>query len=148
MKRVLAADTFLIEITQEAYLWLWDWTGVYVATLMFAAYVGERFCWGRLGWFDFVLIAFTGTWLGLRYLAQSKDLRSLNAAQRAWRDFTIRPFFSAFVLGALAGDAFQLSAWHVASDAMFLTWNYLGCVQVREREPKEFFARKLARVGA
>lgn len=148
MRFLHAADTTIIDLVQEVYLWLWDWIGVYVATLMFAAYVSERVCWDRLGWFDFVLIAFTGAWMGLRYLAQSKDLRSLNAAQRAWRDFTIRQFFSVFVFGSLAVDAFQLSAWHVASDAMFLVWTYLGCVQVREREPKEFFARKLVQAGA
>lgn len=148
MKRILAVDTYLIEATQEAYLWLWDWTAVYVATLMFLAYVGDHVCWRALTWLDSAFIAFAGIWIGYRYVAQSKDLRRLNAAQRAWRDFPPRPFFVFIFVGLLAGDILQLNAWHFASDVFMLIWNYLGCVQVREREPKEFFAHKLARAGA
>lgn len=149
MGKLAAFDARLIELTQEAYLWLWDRTGVFVATLFFAAYVGDHALWGSLTWFDFLLLAIFGALSAHRYLAQSTDLRWLNAHQRAWRDLGPRPYFTIIVIVFLAKDLLQLNAWHFASDCMSLLWSYLGCVQVRDREPKDFFAfRKLAGAGA
>lgn len=149
MKRLHAIEDAIINHVQEAYLWLWDRTGVYVGTLMFAAYVGDHVCWNPLTWVDFAFIGFAGLWAGIRYVAQSQDLRWFNASQRAWKDFSPRPFFSVLVAAFLLADILQLNAWHLASDTMTMLWNYIGCVQVRDREPKEFFpSLKLARAGA
>jgi hypothetical protein len=147
MNSLRALDQRIIDLVQEAYLWLWDRTGAYVATFLFASYVADHFCWGPLGWLDFFFLAFFGWWAGIRYVAQSKDLRRLNDVQRAWRDFSPRLYFTLVMLPFVVGHAAQLEAWKLASDGFMFLWIYLACVQVREREPKEFFP-SLKPVGA
>lgn len=147
--RLRALDDHLIRLTQEVYLWLWDRTGVYVATLMFAAVVGDHVFWHPLEIFDFIVLAFFGVWAGVRYVAQAKDLRWLNATQRAWADFWLRRPVMVVIAVLLAGDVLKLDAWRAASDVCSFAWNYLACVQVRDREPQDLLSfRKTVGAGA
>lgn len=140
MKWLRTVDDRLVAAIQESYLWVWDRTGVYVGSLMFAAYCGDHVFYGPLKLFNFFFLGVAGVWCAHRYLVQSKDLRWLNDLQRCWRDFALRRFLMIFSAVVLASDIIQANAWHFASNLMFLIFNYLGCVQIREREPKEFFA--------
>lgn len=149
MKTLIAIDNRLIEITQEVYLWLWDRTGVYVATLMFAAYVGDHVCWGPLHVGNFIFLALAGAWASRVYFVQSKDLRRLNDLQRGWRDFVMRPYLTMFGFAMIVEQVLYLDVWRFASNVLMMVWTYLNCVQVREREPKDFFAiRKPVGAGA
>lgn len=153
IERLLRIDAYLIDRTQTAYLWLWDRTGIYVATPMFAACAADHFCYpAQAGWlriFGIIVLGWFGLWCGVRYLAQAtNDLRRLNAMQRGWAAWSLRPYFILLIVPVfLFQDIVQLNALHTLGDLFFAAWNYLGCVQVRDREPKEFFP-SLKPVGA
>lgn len=145
MKKILVVDKYLIESMQAAYLWLWDRTGVYVASVLFALIVGHHVCYGPLKPLDFALLAIAGTWAGYLYVAQAKDLRQLNSIQRGWRDSPLRLCSVALSAFMLADAAFTIDAWHCAGSILWLAFNYFACVLVRDRKPKDLFStRKLA----
>lgn len=149
MKWLVSTDQRLIGWLEDVYLWIWDRTGVYIGSLIFCAYVGDHVCWGPLKSINFFCIACSGAVCGQRYAAQLKDLRLLNDLQRMWRDLAWRRWFSILVFNMLVLDMITTNVWHFSSDFLMLLWSYLGCVQVREREPKEFVSHpKLARAGA
>lgn len=148
MNKLLAADTYLIETVQEAYLWLWDRTVVFVATLIFTCVVFENICYG-LGRVAFIQLALMGVFSGYRYAAQQKDLRLPNSLALGWRTPWLRCFFYMVFALNVAISISEISIRSFCSDLFFLLWNCLACVQVRDREPKDFFAsRKLAGAGA
>lgn len=138
-------DAKLIDIVQNAYLWVWDRTGIYVSTLLFILYVGDHFFWAALKWFDFIFLAWAGLWCSYLYVVQSKDLRRLNDDLRQWRDFAVRPYLMILSFSIVMVDVLSLNAWHLASDICWLGWGYLACIQVRDREPKEFFPASIPR---
>lgn len=145
MKKLLAADEYLIEIVQSTYLWLWDRTGVYVASILFVLIVVDHVCYGPLGPFDFTILAIVGAWATYLYVAQAKDLRQLNLMQRAWAGNWFRLLSVILTIAALATALFDLNYWRLASNAAWLAFTYFACVQVRDRDPKDFITlRKLA----
>lgn len=149
MNKLRTLDDYLVAAAQEIYLWLWDRTGVYVATLLFAAIVGEQICWGPIKIWGFAFLAIFGATSAYAYMVQAKDLRLLNSMQRRWRENGLRLAFTVMVLYFTASDAVKLNAWGSAGSAFLLIWSYLSCVQVRDREPKDLLStRKLARAGA
>lgn len=149
MRRLRELDAAIIEILQEAYLWFWDRTGIYAATIIFASVVGNHLCYGPLKTFDFFAIAFCGLWTGQRYIAQAKDLRRFNVLQGYFRDFTFRQCFPVLITTFLVIDLIALTPWQIAGDVLFFLWTYLCCIRVRDREPKDFLSfRKPAGAGA
>lgn len=149
MEKLLAADTYVIETVQEAYLWLWDRTGIYVGTMIFSAAVCEHLAYGRLGWGSFFSLALVGAVATTRYIAQQKSFRLLNAMALSWRMPWLRYFFNVCLTLCVFADVSKPSLGGFLSDLFFALWNYLACICVRDREPKDFFQfRKLAGVGA
>ena len=145
MNRLLAIDAYLIETAQEAYLWLWDRTGIFVATLIFACVVCEHLAFGRLTWGSFVGLALTGAFATQRYMAQQKDLRLFNMLGSAWRAPWLRLFYLGILFLCVASDISAFRAGGLVGDVFFVIWNCLACIHVRERDPKDFFqTRKLA----
>jgi hypothetical protein len=144
MHKLLAADTYLIETTQEAYLWLWDRTGVYVATLIFSAVVCSHVVHG-LDWGSFIGLAIMGAFSTQRYIAQQKDLRRLNLLALGWRTPWLRLFYLSILFACVVADIAKFRAGELVGDIFFALWNCLACVQVRDRDPKDLFqTRKLA----
>jgi hypothetical protein len=141
------ADERMIEVMQDSYLWLWDRTGVYVGTLFFAFCAADLAFYGNLCWFDFAWLTLMGVIAGIRYVAQTKSLRELNDIQRMWRDIWGRFYIVLFTLLFMAGDVVLVNWMHFVSDTCNLGYLLIGCIQIREREPKEFFP-SLKPVGA
>jgi hypothetical protein len=144
MKRL---DDWLIGIVQEAYLWLWDWTGAMVATPFFLAVILDKVCWPRHNWLDYLFAAWMAIVAAAMYRAQSTSLKRFNDMQRRWRDLGLRKFAIILVSAGLIFSVIGSDWQKAASDFFTIAWILLGCVQVREREPKDFF-RVLARAGA
>lgn len=149
MKRILEADTRMIELTQEAYLWLWDRTGVYVGTLIFMASVVDHSVHLPMRWFHLLSLGFMGLFSGARYAAQQRDLRLLNAAALEFRAPWLRSVTLGILFGSVIADLTGGKLWLLLGDLSFAIWTYLACVCVRDREPKDLFQpRKLAGAGA
>lgn len=136
---MIAIDDKIIAWTQTVYLWLWDRTGIYVATLLFIGIVFSTFLYDRkMGIFDFILVTASAIWCGMRYAVQGKDLRLLNTLQRSWAEWTVRRYLLCLInIPILFLSLLELNPWHVSSNLLSLAWLYLACVQVRDREPPE-----------
>lgn len=143
-------DSKIIEAVQAAYLWLYDRTGVFLATLTFATIVADVFCGGLttgLRLFDFLFLGYVGLTSAVRYHMQSTgQIAALNLGQLELRNSTIvRPIFIALMLSIIVIATYKSDAWKVASALLALLWQYLFCILIRDREPKDFFEqRKLA----
>jgi hypothetical protein len=147
MNLIAEIDSRVISMVQDVYLWLWDRTGVYVGTLIFAFAVLDKVCLARLDFFDFVLVGMMGIWTAGRYLAQANDLRLLNKLARDFSEIWLRIPAIVLIAGVFIYDVLQMNAWRVASHIFFFCWVYLACIQVRDREPKDFLP-SLKPVGA
>lgn len=139
MNYIHKLDNWIIEVVQESYLWIWDRTGIYIGTLIFAACVGDRAFWGSVDWLGFIWLGFMGMQAAWRYLAQSKDLRELNDMQRMYCELTLRFVCALLFFFFLAVSVIEGNFRHIISNVFALMWIYLFCVQVRERDPKELF---------
>lgn len=146
MNLIAEIDNRVIRMVQEVYLWLLDRTGVYVGTLIFAFGAIDNFCLG-LTFFRFVMLALIGVWSAGRYLAQATDLRRLNRFARNFADTWFRVPITVVLAGSLTFEVCQLNWWRVTAHASFFCWLYLACIQVRDREPKDFLP-SLKPVGA
>lgn len=79
MKKLIEFDKWLMTQTQRAYLWFFDWTGVYVGTLTFLLTMLFLLVvtGSRLSWFDLVCVVPCSIASMLMYRAQnSVDTRS------------------------------------------------------------------------
>lgn len=145
MNKLSELDARVIDRVQNIYLWLWDRTGVFLATPIFILIVAEYLCLWPLKPRHFAFIAIMGAWSTWLYVAQGKSLAALNSISRSWRDFPLRQAFVAMSLALCVADAAKLDAAHVVSGMFHLIFLYAACAQVRDRDPKDFFnVRKLA----
>jgi len=138
-------DDRLIEWFTDAYLWLLDWTGVYVATVgMFfvAMDVGlKAVSKGQFAWYDALYFAVMSlVWFGPSWMRQHMGLLTLiNVAALQWREFGGRRAMVVCGVMLLLDSALRMRSPAMAcSDLMTLSWFYLTCVTVRDREPREF----------
>ncbi len=143
---LMLADERAIDTIQETYLWFWDRTGVYVGMLAFTLYVIQLLFFLPLNKIDFVFMGFVGVFSGSRYVAQDKDIRLFNAMQREWRNARMRIVVMGVVF--LTMTPVGVGYWRfIGAGTFWFAFSYLLCVQVRDRDPKEWFPRfKLARV--
>jgi hypothetical protein len=146
-------DERLQRWTTEAYLWLLDWTGVYVGTLLFVVMVVDCvFSWpimersnaGKT--FDLIVSVLlpSSTWL-----RQSRGPRVFNVEALWWRGCVARSaLLLVLVVSVILGAAqlnWQKIAWWIPCFAMV----YLMGVLIRDREPREFrLGRRAATEGA
>jgi len=147
---VRKVDRKVIELFTEAYLWVLDWTGVYVATvgMFFVAMdvgltVVDR---GRVWWTDaFYFVVMSLTWFAPSWRRQhARMLSTINAGVLTWRESPVRTVLVISGLVLLLDSALRMrSVALTASNVMMLSWFYVTCVTVRDREPREF---KLGRV--
>lgn len=142
-------DNKIIEAVQGAYLWLFDRTGIYVGTLMFALMTADMICWRYPQTFrpiDAVFLVILSTVAAGRYWMQGKGAEHLNALALHARELTIRKIFMALWPALIVMHVHDMQPWKVVSDLLCIVWQYLMVVLIRDREPKDFFEqRKLAR---
>lgn len=143
LKTLLRFDEMAIDLAQDAYLWLFDRTGIYAATMMFSGIVAEHLCWPAMGHLgralDLVMLAVLGLWCAGRYVAQQYDRRLYNALVEAWRAPMLRVIYLGILIGSLVVDLASPNPLGLLGDVLFVAWNSLACIYIRDREPKDFF---------
>jgi hypothetical protein len=134
--------------SQRAYLWLYDWTGVYVATIdlllttVFTMFMG-------MSWIMFFVFGARGIFAWIRYCDQSNGrLEKFNAQSRHWQDNHIRWFSNSVIFGFLLWDILTVQLLSLGADVTFMFISYLATVQIRDREPKEFWKMSPQTQGA
>lgn len=155
-------DAYLIDKAQSAYLWVFDWTGVYVATLAFLS-IATPMVLGMMRRiqdgsysspaFAGFLLVLNGLFLMRPYLLQERgehDIYNMIAlfARHHWLPTSLRWFL--ICLGISGMMHFTLRGQYVRAVAEigWVTYVLLVCVMIREREPREFWkpAPRLAEV--
>lgn len=139
-------DQKLLAKSQDAYLWLFDRTGIYVATIGVTIQVSVPFLnaisTGKLDYFQLAVMAFLCVGQFLRYqLQHNEKFEAFNAMSRIlvthWARKLSNVFwltnFTAFVIVTW----FNHTAWHimVVSLLQFFFFGYVSCWQIRKREP-------------
>lgn len=142
------ADEAALRAVQDAYLWLLDRTGVYVATVTSISYLTGKMTWiatrnRPLDWVDVIFISLILLFIQTGWSKQhSGKLDEYNAQARVWREtwmrdsfFLLCPFSTMMTLVTWNGLA---SACSILDDAsVLLVFGYLFTVQLRKREPPE-----------
>lgn len=144
MKFYRMLDEFFIAQTRRAYLWLYDWTGVYVGTVLFIltiAFVGVT---GSTALVDFLVIFVNGVCGCLLHHEQHNRPDDFNAGAEQRIKWTGRHLLNLFVLGIIIVAVVSLDLGWTMMAAVWLTINYTMTIKIRKREPKEFFEGRLA----
>jgi hypothetical protein len=148
-------DAFLIRNLQQAYLWILDWTGIYVATIGTMAIIignGAIMISNSAGsiWLQFFFMTFNIMILIPYYLDQDKANYTIyNLRALMFQESVVRIFISYFFIGIAIAE-FTILILHGYQGSLVNTimlWLYINITSVciREREPKEWFKKpKLA----
>jgi hypothetical protein len=139
-------DGAAIRGATAAYLWLLDWTGVYVGTVQAflivvdscrivttPAYTVANKC-VLLAFAGWLLFAAWGAWL----LQNEKEHERINLGAMRWQSLLLRKVLVVFTILMLVWDTYRVDWNSIMLDAWMLTYGYLLCVMVRDREPPEF----------
>lgn len=140
-------DRYLIDGSQNSYLWLLDRTGVYLATILMVAHIGSFACLtlrdGKLSWLwmGFVLILGLGDMI--RYWWQEKEqYDAINAGAMEFEAWKWRHFGNGWFIAMLLLDLIRLTPWDAGFDICLLGAQYLMTVKVRKQDKKPFFEKK------
>ena len=137
-------DEAILHGLQKAYLWFFDRTGVYVASIIGAVFVlAMGVSITQRVWFDVGVLGFMGLlMLPLRWAQQNSNETAYNALSMVLQSQSIRrPYvlLAIFVMipimvlrGSLSGTCFQ---------AVCLIHVYFNCLMIRKRDPKSFFEK-------
>jgi hypothetical protein len=136
-------DDRLQAIVQDAYLWIYDRTGVYVATVFMAILLLglglnllSRENFSMVG----VLIGLSilSLFVMLRYHEQDVGPEGFNATSREWRSGYSRLWVCIVLGGAIGFDLWWQCWGGIAADILDLVnFAYLWGVLIRKREPPE-----------
>jgi hypothetical protein len=139
MKKLAEVDAKLIDLIQAAYLWLYDRTGVYIATIATALILAGaaliRLDWISLGMTGFLILLFSPLYLLQAFNQQS----SINATARVERHSKVRYGFLLAMLILIPDYRPGYMAWGLLTT---IASGYMRCIQIRDREPKDFLARR------
>jgi hypothetical protein len=138
--RKIDADT--IRFIQECYLFLWDRTGIYAATVeigIFSVYFALELQRSGMNFILFVGTLFALLVAGNSFYHQSQgNYKMFNIVSRLWRQSMFRILATFFWVGCLITDfLFQRPFYFVATDGALLLWVYIMCIQIRKRTPPE-----------
>lgn len=143
-------DEYCIQKMQELYLWFFDWTGIYVATIATMTVIFNGGMYIIYGSLDFrswqaALLVVNILILIPYYLDQDKkNFTAFNYRAGLMRESLIRIVLQFFLLGGL-GSSIIVWSWMGIINAVSMSL-YLNIVSIyiRDREPKEWFKPKLA----
>lgn len=134
------ADAWLIDKVQDAYLWLFDRTGIYVGVLMFAMCVIDHIImiaqWGS-GPMTLVTAAAGGIWSLQMAKCQKDSKAKFNLIARFWRTSIYRKMLT---LMSIWMAVIGLANTPLASLGLVITIVMYGClpsIYLRDREPPE-----------
>lgn len=147
---IIKFDVWLMALAQRAYLWFYDWTGIYAAVLTYSMTMVFVFMNGGLSLLGALVL---GIWFvpeSFRFMAQmSGNFTMFNMKAREWQHHPVRWVGTGLFIGWLTLDLVTLHVVQLFSDVLMIVVHYLLTVQIRKREPREFeFHNKLAPQGA
>jgi hypothetical protein len=136
-------DKKLLETTQAAYLWVFDRTGVYVATVGFAIQVSipfiHTYAKGELDYLSLFVMVFLSLGLSWRYAMQHAEKYEIfNAMSRQMSDTNWRPLMLGVWLALVIANLLTMTLWYALTAFMQLFYFCYVCSwQIRKREPPE-----------
>lgn len=143
-------DEFIIARATAAYMWLLDWTGVYVGSVGFTLMVLDvgwhEIVIGRSKWYWVVMLTIGLIWGGYKWrLQHAAKNEKFNAEAKEWTEGFSRGLMVRVML-VIAVVYVATGQWQWAVGWLpFVCWVYLNCVLIRDREKKQLeFGRKLA----
>lgn len=144
MKRI---DDWIIERVQDAYLWLWDWTGATVAAcqfVMFVMYIVLRYG-ANFRTRDIVFVGIFGVLSAIDSYRQINNQDVFNAWARRNREvLSMRMLLNVFIVDSVFVFAVDHNGWGLVSETTWVVLSYLMTTQTRDREPREFFDQREA----
>jgi hypothetical protein len=149
-KLYVKLDEYLLALCQETYLWVFDRTGIYVATVMFMLYAVVAALQLLLNqgspWVWLPLIVFVGLSASTQYRLQDKGPVPFNAMSLAVRSLPLRFYVNFFMLSLLLAQAFSLvirfDLAGFISQVLFVLYGYFQVVLIRDRDKKPFFEKQ------
>ena len=145
------ADAWLVIKLNDLYLWVYDWTGMFVATFIFLDMnLVVLACIQRQSMWIGAVVFICSTLISLpRYFLQSKGPEAYNKivlAGEGWSFYT-RTFFVFFNGSFLITDAIKGVTWlELASNVANMSLWFLLVIKIRDRIKKDFKLPKLAHV--
>lgn len=140
-------DQRIINKIQEAYLWFYDWTGVYAPTVAVSFFLLGKMATGfKLDPINIIITIFNIVVLIPSYLDQDKNrIATYNLRALAMQGLSFRLFFTAVILGFTVGEIVNLQFADAFYSFTLIMYIYMTVICIREREPKEWFKKpKLA----
>jgi len=150
MKIYRKFDAWIIAGLNDLYLWLLDWTGVYIGTITFlmGAEQVAFLIYIKAAWFAAFMLLMILVNAGIRYHQQAMGLVArYNLAAEWFEKSPIRTALIAFGVGLIMADIIQYRWWYLFDGAITQALLYLWCLKIRERQKKEFRLPKLAMQG-
>lgn len=150
MRKIAEIDEKIIDRLQEAYLWLFDRTGVYVATTSMVLII-MWFVVGNLRSPDYMWLTLLGLVAciicGLaqisRYRLQDRaQYEKFNAIALLSRQDDIRISFQSILAVFAALDALNLDVLSFIRDMCLIIYFMTFAIMIRERDKKPFFETK------
>lgn len=155
MTRLRNFDSAIIARVQDAYLWLYDRSGMYVATCMmvciFTGMGALTISDGKMDWFRIFVVLLNFVVIIPNYLMQDKqkfiefNLMAMMLHQSSFRFWFVHGWL--YPICVIDLIMFHWAwAFNQVAVAVFM---YLSCIMIREREPKDWITKhKLVTEGA
>jgi uncharacterized protein with PQ loop repeat len=140
-KALIDLDDKIVGVVNDAYLWVYDWTGVYVATVVFIVDAPEFVHMinsketGAACIFAFFLVTLV-VWL--YYGQMSGNYLQFNKSAEWMQRFPLRWFFIGLSLWLMMGHALLYKPFLVVLDVLDLVYWFVICVKIRDRNKKTF----------
>lgn len=138
-------DAFIIRKIQETYLWIYDWTGVYAATVGTIAIITGSIGIG-IRPMQLFFMCINILILIPYYLDQDKaNYTKYNIRAMQLQESWLRIGFSNFFIVLMIIELIELDFWMAVNSFTLMLYVNMTAVCIREREPKEWFKKsKLA----
>lgn len=157
LNKLKTIDDLIIGWFETSYLWLFDWTGIYAATVMMAMVIfsvgSDMIASKQISgvWVAIFCVGINFPWIFARYIAQDKKLyTAYNWGATEMRSSFLRiGFIYVFSPLMLMQEIVKHEMQSAFVSIMWMCVCFMMAVRIRDREPKEWFkARKLAYNGA
>lgn len=141
MNKLAEIDTKIIEAVQEAYLWLFDRTGVYAGVVMFAIVaIHHAMLIASRGsdLFGLISFGFAGFLSYMQTVRQHRSITEYNAYAMSWRHSVLRMALVIFTIIMMASSIIRADA--VATFGMMtciIAYSSIPAIYIRKREPPE-----------
>lgn len=138
------ADDYLIKKFTEVYLWILDWTGIYLSTVCVALIVIGNL----VGTGDKISLVFALMniliLIPMYHKQNTGNYIAMNAEAMFIQNFLFRRVFTLFLAIMIVVELITLDWKGLVNSCAYFIYFYMLCVCVREREPKKFEKRVLA----